>query len=316
MNLATEENSVMQFSVEGSFESADGAGTGHQNMGVMRESVLLAKTRSRFVKHVASLAQNLTDAAVMKLSHPAGNGFASWKHAVLLYLREHMTAEYEEIIDWAEEMERIRFLLGLRRGEFPAPSTLCKAFKRAPMSVWRHLLRRSAELLPRNGHGAIDATYFDRQQASAHFLRRTGRSVRTIQVTYLVDTAVGAILDLYCSTKWPDETRIGPKVALRNAGDLLSLTADKGYDDMSFREALRAVGIRPLIKHRVFAPSDNAHNARIDDDRYHQRSTGESVNSSIKRSHGSAVRGCNWVGQFRGLAIIAGVHNVEQAIEA
>ena len=43
--------------------------------------------------------------------------------------------------------------------------------------------------------------------------------------------------------------RIGPKVALRNAGDLRSLAADKGYDSMSFREALRAVGVQPLIKH-------------------------------------------------------------------
>ena len=60
----------------------------------------------------------LTDAALMQLSHPAGNGFAGWKHAVLLYLREHMDAEYEEVIDWAEEMERVRFLLGLRRGNF------------------------------------------------------------------------------------------------------------------------------------------------------------------------------------------------------
>ena len=29
-----------------------------------------------------------------------------------------------------------------------------------------------------------------------------------------------------------------PKVALRNAGDLRTLAADKGYDDMSFREDL------------------------------------------------------------------------------
>ena len=49
---------------------------------------------------------------------------------------------------------------------------------------------------------------------------------------------------------------MGPNVALRNAGDLLSLAADKGYDDMSFREALRAVGVRPRIKYRVFAPYD------------------------------------------------------------
>ena len=66
---------------------------------------------------MASLAQKLTDAALIQLSDPAGNGFAGWKHAVLLYLRKHMDAECEEIIDWTEEMERIRFLLGLWRGK-------------------------------------------------------------------------------------------------------------------------------------------------------------------------------------------------------
>lgn len=281
-----------------------------------RESAVVQKTLFRFVKQVASLAQKLTDAALIQLSHPAGNGFAGWNHAVLLYLREHMDAEYEEVIDWAEEMERIRLLLSLRHGEFPAPSTLCKAFKRAPMSVWRELLRRSAELLDQNGHAAIDATYFDRQQASTHYLKRTGRTVRTTQATFLVDTADGAILDLHCSTKWPSGMRIGPKVACVPQGDLRSLAADKGYGDMSFREALRAVGIRPLIKHRVFAPYDHAHNARIDDEHYHQRSMTETVNSLLKRSHGSAVRARDWFRQFHEIALIAGVHNVEQAIEA
>ena len=99
-----------------------------------RESAVIEETFLRFVKQVASLAQKVTDAALIQLNHPAGNGFAGWKHAILLYLREHMDAEYEEIIDWAEEMDRIRFLLGPRRGKFPAPSTLCKAFKQAPMS--------------------------------------------------------------------------------------------------------------------------------------------------------------------------------------
>lgn len=86
-------------------------------MELKRESGVMPNTLFRFVKQVVSLAQKLTDAAVMQLSHPAGNGFAGWKHAVLLYLREHMDAEYEEVIDWTEEMDRIRRLLGLQRGK-------------------------------------------------------------------------------------------------------------------------------------------------------------------------------------------------------
>lgn len=80
------------------------------------ESGVVTKALFRFVKQVVSSAQKLTDAAVIQLSHPAGNGFTGWKHTVLLYLREHMDAEYEEVIDWAEEMKRVRLLLSLRRG--------------------------------------------------------------------------------------------------------------------------------------------------------------------------------------------------------
>jgi IS5 family transposase len=109
--------------------------------------------------------------------------------------------------------------------------------------------------------------------------------------------------------------RIGPKVALRGAGGLRSLAADKGYDETSFREAPSG-RTRPLIKHRVFAPYDCAHNARIDAERYHQRSITEIMNSSIKRSHGSTVRARNWYCQFKEVALITGVHNVERAIDA
>ena len=66
---------------------------------------------------------------------------------------------------------------------------------------------------------------------------------------------------LHCSTKWSSGMWIGPKVTLRNVGDFRSLVADKGYDSTSFREALRAVGRRPLVKHRVFTLYDYAHNA-------------------------------------------------------
>jgi IS5 family transposase len=73
--------------------------------------------------------------------------------------------------------------------------------------------------------------------------------------------------------------------------------------------------VRPLIKHRVFAPYDHAHNARIDDDLYHQRSICETVNSVIKRSYGSAVRARTWYRQFREIALTAAVYNVEQAVK-
>ncbi len=146
----------------------------------------MQKTLFRFVKQVVSIARKLTDAALMQISDPAGNGVAGWKHAVLHFLRLHMEATLEEVLDWAEEMERVRAALVLERGEFPGPSALCKSFDRAPMRIWRELLRLSSELLNQSRHAAIDATYFDRRQASSHYLSRCNREVQTVQATFLV----------------------------------------------------------------------------------------------------------------------------------
>lgn len=68
----------------------------------------MQKILFRFVKQAVSVARKLTDCAVMQISHPAGNGIAGWKHAVLHVLRLHMEATLVEVRDWAEEMERAR----------------------------------------------------------------------------------------------------------------------------------------------------------------------------------------------------------------
>ena len=71
----------------------------------------------------------------MQVSHPAGQEVAGWKHAVLHFLRLHMEAALLEVLDWTEEMERVRAALVHERREFPGPSALCKSFDRAPMST-------------------------------------------------------------------------------------------------------------------------------------------------------------------------------------
>jgi hypothetical protein len=47
------------------------------------------------------------------------------------------------------------------------------------------------------------------------------------------------------------------QVARRNAADLRSLAANRGYESKAFRDELRGNGVRPLIKHRIFV--DQAH---------------------------------------------------------
>jgi IS5 family transposase len=60
-------------------------------------------------------------------------------------------------------------------------------------------------------------------------------------------------------------------VALHNTDGIQSLAGNNGYDDQSLRDILRSEGVRPLIKHRLFAHHDHAHNARLDSELYGPR---------------------------------------------
>ena len=248
------------------------------------------------------------------ISNPRGYGFPGWKHVVLHYLRIQLDATYAEVVDWVSEMDRIRSVLNLPIDGFPHPSTLCRSFNRAPMSLWRALLSRSVRLLNRSGEMAVDATFFTRERASPHYLRRIDRSVETLKVTFLIDTAEQAIIDLDCSTRWPNDAKIGPRLTQRNIGEMVSLAADKGYDSKQFRDMLRNAGVRPLIRHRLYQPIDHAHNARMSDTMYNQRSLTETVNSAIKRKLRETVSARAWYRQYRELTLTASVYNINRAI--
>jgi IS5 family transposase len=226
-----------------------------------------------------------------------------------------MDATYREIVDWASEMDRVRGLLQLARTAFPAPSTLYRSFERVPMSVWRGFLRESATICDPGSHGAIDATFFDRETASRHYQHRSDRHIRTLKTTALVDTDSCAILDVHCSAHWPHDTQTGRRVALRNTEKIESLAGDKGYDDQSLRDALRSEGVRPLLRHRLFAAYDHAHNARLDSGLYGQRWMAETAFSAIKRRFGPAVHPRAWYREFRELVLTAAVYNLEQALK-
>ena len=114
----------------------------------------MQKVLFRFVKQAVSIVRKRTDAAIMQISDPAGNGIAGWKHAVLHFLRVHMNATLSEVLDWGEETERVRVALALRRGEFIGPSALCKSFDQTSMCIWRELLRLSSGRWERSRSGA------------------------------------------------------------------------------------------------------------------------------------------------------------------
>ena len=110
------------------------------------------------------------------------------------------------------------------------------------------------------------------------------------------------------------DTHLGWQLACRNAGELRSLAADKGYDWQRLRDKLREEGVRPLIKHHEFRPIDHAHNARIDEALYGQRALSETVFSVIKRTLGDAVRARRWYREFREIVLMCVAYNIKRAV--
>jgi len=103
-----------------------------------------------------------------------------------------------------------------------------------------------------------------------------------MKTTLLVDPESLAIKDAHFTTKKADDGHIGLQVFRRSAGDLQMLLADKMYSWSDLRTACLENATRPVIKHCEQNSLKKAHNARIDDDVYNQRSMSETVFGMLK----------------------------------
>jgi IS5 family transposase len=263
----------------------------------------------RFVEQAMQLAQRAVARYSSKFSK---RRYTLHQHIVLLCLKVRKNTTYRTLLDELIEMPRVQSALDLE--EIPSPSTLCKAFNRLDMAVWRVLLNISVTLLPTNGVVGIDASGFDRSHASKHYTKRTKLTIQQLKVTLLVDARANAILDLHVTTTRKHDSRIAPSLIKQNARNVAILLGDKGYDDQKVRALARDAGVRPLIKHREFSSLHKAWNARLDADLYGQRSQNETVNSRLKRKYGAFVRSRHWWKQFRELVVGCLTHNIDKSL--
>lgn len=265
---------------------------------------------ARFTSRVVSLAQKAVVGDPASAFEPGETGYADWVIVALHGLREYLGHSYRQLLDVLQEMPRIVSKLGLEVAELPDFTTVCARMQNLEMTLWRVLLRLSAELHETGGVQAIDATGFDRRAASRRYARRTKYTFTAVKTTVLVDCKTSTILDIHCSMKRPHDTQIGEQLLKRNLDQVETITADKGYDWDELRQKLRENGVRPVIKHREFSSLDKAHNARIDDDIYGQRAVVESIFAALKQRFGRTLRARTWFGQFRELILKAAVFNL------
>jgi hypothetical protein len=94
--------------------------------------------------------------------------FTLRQHVVLLCLKVKKTTTYRDLVN-ALDLDSI-----------PAPSTFCKTFDRLEMPVLRVLLNASLADLPLNGVTSIDASGFERADASHH--EANGSHYPTVEV--------------------------------------------------------------------------------------------------------------------------------------
>ncbi|MEA5408339.1 IS5 family transposase [Haloarculaceae archaeon H-GB2-1] len=269
---------------------------------------------ARFTSRCVDLSKKAVTGEPAPAVEKGDGGYADWVIVAIHGLREYLDQPYRRLLDILHEMPGIVAKLGLSVDELPDFTTVCTRKQDLEMRIWRVLLRSSSSLHEFGDVQAIDATGFKRHDASRHYVLRVGYNFDDIKTTALVDCDSTAILDVHCSMKQPHDTQIGRQVLRRNLAQLQTVTADKSYDWDALRHELRDAGIRPVIKHREFYPLDMAHNARHDEDVYHQRSVVEAIFFALKHRFDETLRARTWFGQFRELVLKAAVRNIEQAV--
>ena len=236
---------------------------------------------------------------------------AEWVKIAMLLQCEEIGKPLRHCEDYLNEMPDILEVFGLEKS--PDHTSFWNWDKEFSTRELRSLLRSSAEQAGISGTAAIDASGFQRDQTSYHYRKRAGYSFRKLKSTLLVDTESLAIMDAHFTTKKAYDGHVGLQVFRRNAEDLQEFLGDKMYSWSDLREGCRKESTRPVIKHCEQSSLQRAHNARIDDDLYHQRTMSETVFSLLKDSENEKLRSRTWHGQFREMMRKCIVHNLERA---
>jgi IS5 family transposase len=233
------------------------------------------------------------------------------QHVAMLGLRKKLKEDYRGFVELLTEMPRVQEALELN--QIPEHTTLCKAFTRLSKFVFAVLL----ELTVPDGLSGIygiDATGLTRSHISKHYAKRCKIRFRSMKSTFLVNSGTQIIVALDATTTRKHDTRIILPVVANCNSRIDTLVADKGYDDNTIREALKSVGIKPVISYREQTKIDKFANSKLPKKTYHKRSLNESVNRSIKAKYGEELVSRKWRNQKKEVYLVAVLHNIERQL--
>jgi IS5 family transposase len=147
--------------------------------------------------------------------HHGADGYAEWVQIALILSRVELEKSLRETEDYLNEMPGVLDVFGLEKS--PDHTSFWNWDKEFSTERLRSLLRGTAEQAGISGTAAIDASGFQRDQASSHYRKRANYSFQKLKITILVDTESLAIMDAHFTTKKAYDGHVGLQVFRRSA---------------------------------------------------------------------------------------------------
>lgn len=254
-----------------------------------------------------------------------------------LVLKEFLRLDYRKLSALLEDAPSLLTAIDLKR--VPHFSTFQKAAARLLLSRRVQLLLDETVqaattvriMKKRVALAAIDGTGFETRHISAYFVKRRARACKTgyETTTYtryptaniVCDCASHMVLSVVAGRgPGPDDPYFRPALKQATARVRIgALLADAGYDSEAAhvyaREECDARTLIPATRGRPTARRLNGYwrqrmRTRFNAKKYGQRWQVETVNSMIKRSMGSALRGRTYWSQSREISLRVLTHNI------
>ncbi len=221
--------------------------------------------------------------------------YSNYKHLYLLVYKQFRKFTYEELLTDIADNHSLRAYLGLNK--LPHYTTLIKFLRRLPAKLLDKLVLAFKLLIPKPKKVAIDATGISLDNASPHYCKRIGLTVKKrpfMKTTFVVD--IETYIILLC------KTRKGHRHDTKDAKPMIKKLArlykpevfygDRGYDDNHiFKLCFERLKAYPLIlqknidvpKHRKKGEYRKITCDVFDYGEYLQRNKIETTNSMFKK---------------------------------
>jgi len=219
------------------------------------------------------------------LHHYGPKKYEFYQHALALLVRELCKLSYR----------KVNALLDGLGVTVPSYSALAKMVKRIPLKLWNALFAATIQF-KKTLVAAIDGTFFSRNNASFHYLKRTKQGLplkKAVECVALVDTRRKKWLSFKIRLKRRHESKDFKLVVERSVVPFGIIVADKASDSELIHKHCRKKHIEPHIPPRRNVSKGMQRKKHLESFRtrtYHRRSMVEAAFGRLKRTQGGFVK--------------------------